>query len=66
MLIVTPHLDSHQKGASQREIHKPVEFKHRLQRHPAVIQLQLLFEKFVSREIVISKVVLDGGRGETM
>lgn len=40
---------------------KPVEFKHRLQSHPAIIMLQLFFEKLVSRKIVIPKVVLKVG-----
>lgn len=39
-------------------MNKPVEFKHRLQSHPAIINLQLLFEKPVSWKIVIAKVVL--------
>lgn len=43
-----------------RNKNTPVEFKHRLQSHPAVIKLQLLFKKLVSGEIVITKVVLGG------
>lgn len=38
---------------------KPVEFKHCLQSHPAIIKLQLFFEELVPRKIVISKVVLE-------
>lgn len=53
--IVLQHLKPKEK------YNKPVEFKHRLQSHPAIIKLQLFFEKLVSRKIVIPKVVLDVG-----
>lgn len=40
-------------------MHKPVKFEHRLQRHPAIIKLDLFFQEFVSWKVVISKVVLE-------
>lgn len=54
------------EGTVQLEIvmsvkYKPVEFKHRLQSHPAIIKLQLFFEKLVSWKIVIPKIVLKIG-----
>lgn len=41
---------------------KPVEFEQRLQSHPALIKLELLFEKLVFWKIVIPKVVLEVGK----
>lgn len=40
-------------------IYKPVKFEHCLQRHPAIIKLNLFFQEFVSWKVVISKVVLE-------
>lgn len=36
----------------------PVEFEHRLERHPAIVKLQLFFEELVPWKVVIAKVIL--------
>lgn len=49
------------KQYNKEKYNKPVEFKHCLESHPAIVKLQLFFEKLVSWKIVIPKVVLEVG-----
>lgn len=40
----------------------PVKLEHRLQSNPAIAQLDLLLKKVVSREIVVSEIILNRRR----
>lgn len=51
---------------NERQDRTPVKLKHCGDGHPAVVQLQLLLQELVSRQVVVSKVILWSGNHQSV